>query len=93
MFQPDPSGNSTETAWEESRQQTGNWEAWASIWREVEGPDREKGMRYRMDIICGKVGGLYGGEEERVWGDPQTTSNLGSWDGSRPPSKLWAFSV
>ena len=42
--------------------------AWTSPWREVEGPNREKGMRYRMDIICGKVSRLYGGKEERVWG-------------------------
>ena len=33
------------------------------------------------------------GKKKEFGGDPQTTSNLGSWDGSRPPSKLWAFSV
>ena len=42
--------------------------AWTSPRREVEGPNREKGMWYRMDIIGGKVSRLYGGKEERVWG-------------------------
>lgn len=62
-------------------EQTANREpggAWATVWREVERPDRqwqgewqqEKVMRYRMDIICGMVTGLYGEKEEGVRGDP-----------------------
>lgn len=90
MFQPDPSGNSTETAWE-GEPSSGELGGLGLNLERGGGPDRER-MRYRMDLICGKVGGLYGGEEEGVWVIPRT-SNPRSWDDSRPPSKLWAFSV
>lgn len=78
VFQQDPCGNSTESAWEESRQQTGSLVGPGPQSGEVERPDRqwqgewqqEKVMRYRMDIICGMVTGLYGEKEEGVRGDP-----------------------
>ena len=79
VFQQDPCGNSTESAWEESRQQTGSLvrpgPQSGERWKGPTGSGREKGkqekvMRYRMDVICGMVTGLYGEKEEGVRGDP-----------------------
>lgn len=43
VFQPDPSGNSTETAWEESRAASRDWEGLGLNLERGGGPDRGEG--------------------------------------------------